>query len=275
MKKYFIPNVCKVAMLLPLIFMFLFPVYSKAQVQYDLSVGGEKVCSANYNDLTVVKGVSGTVKYDPDTKTLTLQDATIDTPNKNPIESQIEGLTIKVVGVNKVTSSGFPSMLFHKPATIVGDGTLDVGGDGWVGIFVLSTTLTIDNCTLNVKGAQYGINGLGGKDDKLVIRNATVSAEGKKNGSVRDIAELTLIGCKISEPEGAEFDSMLHAIILNDKILKEKVVIAKDPTMVDIPNAEKVSRPKVYTLNGICVQGELENQPTGVYIVNGKKIVKK
>ncbi len=68
---------------------------------------------------------------------------------------------------------------------------------------------------------------------------------------------------------------MLHAIILNDKILKEKVVIAKDPTMVDMPNAEKVSRSKVYTLNGICVQGELENQPTGVYIVNGKKIVKK
>lgn len=126
-----------------------------------------------------------------------------------------------------------------------------------------------------MKGAQYGINGLGGKDDKIVIRNATVSAEGKKNGSVRDIAELTLIGCKISEPEGAEFDSMLHAIILNDKILKEKVVIAKDPTMVDMPNAEKVSRSKVYTLNGICVQGELENQPTGVYIVNGKKIVKK
>ena len=45
--------------------------------------------------------------------------------------------------------------------------------------------------------------------------------------------------------------------------------------MVDMPNAEKVSRPKVYTLNGICVQGELENQTTGVYIVNGKKIVKK
>lgn len=67
----------------------------------------------------------------------------------------------------------------------------------------------------------------------------------------------------------------LAEIILNDKILKEKVVIAKDPTMVDMPNAEKVSRPKVYTLNGICVQGELENQPTGVYIVNGKKIVKK
>ena len=106
-------------MLLLLIFMFLFPVSSKAQVQYDLSVGGEKVCSANYNDLTVVKGVSGTVKYDPQTKVLTLENATIDTPNKNPIESQIEGLTIKVVGVNKVTSSGFPSMLFHKPATLL------------------------------------------------------------------------------------------------------------------------------------------------------------
>ena len=97
------------------------------------------------------------------------------------------------------------------------------------GIFVLSTTLTIENCTLNVKGAQYGINGLGGKDDKLVIRNATVSAEGKKNGSVRDIAELTLIGCKISEPEGAEFDSMLHAIILNDKILKRESYYCERP----------------------------------------------
>ena len=82
MKKYFIPNVCKVAMLLPLIFSFCFLFIVRHKVQYDLSVGGEKVCSANYNDLTVVKGVSGTVKYDPDTKTLTLQDATIDTPNK-------------------------------------------------------------------------------------------------------------------------------------------------------------------------------------------------
>ena len=248
--------------------MFFMPAKTIAQSDGDLSIGGEKVTVLNANDLSAVApGVSGTIKYEAKTKTLTLQNATIDTKDKNPIESHIDGLIIKVVGTNTVKSSGFPALLLHKPATIMGEGTLK---DGWVGIFLLSTSLTIEDCTVNTKGTKYGINGLGGQNDKVVIKNATVTADGKGNGSIRDISGLTLIGCSIVQPTGAEFDPMLCAVIV-----KDKVVISNNPTAIAIPTAETIVAQGIYTLNGQRISADLKDLPKGVYIVNGQKVVKK
>ena len=256
--------------------MFFMPAKTIAQSDGDLSIGGEKVTALNANDLSAVApGVSGTIKYEAKTKTLTLQNATIDTKDKNPIESHIDGLIIKVVGTNTVKSSGFPGILLHKPATIMGDGTLNVGEDGWVGIFLLGTSLTIEDCTVNTKGTKYGINGLGGQSDKVVIKNATVTADGKGNGSIRDISGLTLIGCSIVQPTGAEFDPMLCAVILDDKVVKDKVVISNNPTAIAIPTAETIAAEGIYTLNGQRISADLKDLPKGVYIVNGQKVVKK
>lgn len=256
--------------------MFFMPVKIIAQSDGDLSIGGEKVTALNANDLSAVApGVSGTIKYEAKTKTLTLQNATIDTKDKNPIESHIDGLIIKVVGTNTVKSSGFPALLLHKPATIMGEGTLNLGEDGWVGIFLLSTSLTIEDCTVNAKGTKYGINGLGGQNDKVVIKNATVTADGKGNGSIRDISGLTLIGCSIVQPTGAEFDPMLCAVILDDKVVKDKVVISNNPTAIAIPTGETIAAQGIYTLNGQRISADLKDLPKGVYIVNGQKVVKK
>ena len=49
----------------------------RAQTQYELWVAGTQVTSENCNDLSVIEGVSGTVVYDNNTKTLTLNNATI------------------------------------------------------------------------------------------------------------------------------------------------------------------------------------------------------
>lgn len=50
---------------------------------YGINIIGVPVTSENCNDLSVIDGVSGTVKYDPTTKTLTLENATIDAGNKD------------------------------------------------------------------------------------------------------------------------------------------------------------------------------------------------
>ena len=69
-------------------------VCSGSTTSYDLFIVGVQVTSANCSDLSVISGVSGTVNYDPSTKTLTLDGATINPSiTKTIIVSEIDGLT--------------------------------------------------------------------------------------------------------------------------------------------------------------------------------------
>ena len=82
-----------IAVLTAFIAMFL-PLKGYAEiVAYGLAIAGNKVTSANCNDLSKLDGVSGKVCYDPTNKVLTLQDATINTGgNINAIYSKIDGI---------------------------------------------------------------------------------------------------------------------------------------------------------------------------------------
>ncbi len=53
-----------------------------AQEKYGLLIGDVEVTSANCSDLTAIPGVKGKVTYDPTTKTLTLEDASINVGKK-------------------------------------------------------------------------------------------------------------------------------------------------------------------------------------------------
>ena len=191
-----------------------------AQTTYDLYIAGVQVTSANCSDLSVIDSVSGTVKYDPSTKTLTLQNATIQTNTNNSIESNIHGLTIKVIGTNNLTSL----MYFDNTATITGGGTLNVEIQDHSAIYANETNLTIDGCTVNAKG-KWGISGNRGSSEILTIKNSTVTAEGT-GGSIADFASLTLDGCAITQPAGAAFDASLHAVALGGAVVTSEVVIS-------------------------------------------------
>ena len=192
---------------------------------YDLKITGVDVTSANCSDLSVISGVSGTVKYDPTNKVLTLDGATIQKTNTYAaIESSIDGLTIKVIGTNNLMST----MAFHNTATITGGGTLNVEIQNYSAIYAKQTNLTIDGCTVNAKG-RYGIVGQYGSSETLTIKNSTVTAEGASNGcSIADFASLTLDGCAITEPAGAAFDASLHAVALGGTKVTSKVVISRE-----------------------------------------------
>ena len=51
---------------------FALPQQVQAQDYYDMAIIGTRVTSQNCNDLSTIQGVSGTVKFDPATNTLTL-----------------------------------------------------------------------------------------------------------------------------------------------------------------------------------------------------------
>ena len=56
--------------------LFVGPKTIQAQTAYGFQIGDTKVTSDNFNNLTSITGVSGNVKYDPESKTLTLENAT-------------------------------------------------------------------------------------------------------------------------------------------------------------------------------------------------------
>ena len=193
------------------------------QTKYDLFICGTRVTSDNCGDLSGIDGVKGTVSYDPDNKTLTLEGATITSTTTNAIVSHIDGLTIELIGTNSLTTKGNSTLSFTHPLTLTGGSTLNVKSQTDCAVYANGTNLTINNCTVNAESGAYGIAGEDGS--KLLIKNATVTAEGEKYGSICDFKEITLEDCAITQPAGATFDESKHAIVLNGEKVTSEVKI--------------------------------------------------
>ena len=92
-------------------------------VDYNLKVNGTVVTSSNASNLSVISGVSGTVRYDANTQTLYLEDATI-TGSVNGAIYSWSPLTINLSGANTVTTTGYYGFLLDDYCTITGNGSL-------------------------------------------------------------------------------------------------------------------------------------------------------
>ena len=207
--------------------MMALPTTAQAQTKYGLWINDTQVTSDNCGDLSVIAGVEGTVSYDPDSKTLTLENAKLNVEgNVDCIDSYIDGLTIKVDGTNELNAVDAAAIYFYSaPATITGGGTLNVNCQTNCGIYAYETNLTIKDCIVNAKG-KYGIAGCNGSNEKLLIKNATVRAEGEQ-GSICDFKEITLEGCAIIQPAGAKFDESKKAVVLNGEVVTSEVKIVQ------------------------------------------------
>ena len=240
--------------------------------KYDLKICGTQVTSDNCGDLSVIDGVEGTVKYDPDSKTLTLEDAKLNIEGEvDCIESEIDGLTIKVSGTNELNAVDAAAIV-DAPTTITGGGTLNMKSEKYAAIYAARTNLTIKDCIVNAKG-KWGIAGYNDSKEKLFISKATVTAEGRE-GSIRNFKEITLEDCAITQPAGAVVDNSQGAVVLNGEIVKSEVVITRGSDGINTPTIDTAAKQGIYTLSGVKLGGEVKDLPKGVYIVNGKKVVK-
>ena len=200
---------------------------------YGINIIGVPVTSENCNDLSVIDGVSGTVKYDPTTKTLTLENATIDVSDK--VEGirnwNVPGLNIQVNGTNKITSYQ-SAVTIKQTTTIRGAGTLNTTSTSNCGIYINKSTLTIEECTVNTTG-KWGISGPGGNNiaENVVIRNAIVTAQGIWV-SICDIRELTLSGSTFTSPATATFDKSEKKVVDNGVTVKNLVI--QPTTLYDV-----------------------------------------
>lgn len=244
---------------------------------YGIYIADKPVTTLNYKDLTSIYGVSGSASYDPDTKTLTLDNATIErnsTDGTGIVNKTVSDFTVKLIGKNTVTAD-LASMVLNQTSTITGDGSLHLTSKRFCGLDMESASVTIDNTSLFVKGG-YGIAGfIGAESEVLTVRNSYVEAEGSGSGSITLISNLILDNCAITQPVGAEFDADQKAVVLNGEVLKSKVVIEPVNNSIGTVTADVPARKQgIYNLNGVKLTQQWDDLPAGIYIVDGVKRVK-
>ncbi len=242
---------------------------------YAISVAGVAVTKDNCNDLSVIDGVSGIVKYDGITRTLTLENATI-APGKSTVgifNADCNDLTINVIGENSI-SVALACIWAEKATTISGSGKLNLKSNVQDGIHLQQAPVTIENCSIYAEGT-YGIKGVANESGQVVtVRNAYVEAYGK-SGSVCQISGLVLDGSYVSAPENAAFDPVLQGIAVDGFLVKTNVVIAPDEKYGIMVNEVNVTSSNCKDLSVIDgVTGKVSFNPkTKVLILDGATII--
>lgn len=109
-------------MFLVLIVMMMSSAFAMAQDNYGFKVAGVDVTSDNYLDLTEISGVSGKVYFDPNTRTLTLDNATIEVDGCNAIlNKDCRYLVIELLGTNTINVTNSAGIYTCESTTIKGE----------------------------------------------------------------------------------------------------------------------------------------------------------
>ena len=213
-------------MFLSLVLIMMSSAFVMAQEKYGFKVAGVDVTSDNYLNLTEISGVSGKVYFDPNTRTLTLDNATIEADGSNAILNQdCDYLVIELIGTNTINVTNSAGIYLQQETSILGTSgsKLTITNDKGAVLFE-NSPLEINNCWLEVEG-KWGISASNNEAaEVLTIRNSHVEAKGS-TGSICDISGLELDGCYIDIPSKAAYNADTKSVALNGVTVTDKVVI--------------------------------------------------
>ncbi len=242
---------------------------------YGFKIAGVDVTALNCKDLSVIDGVDGKISYDAETNTLTMEDVTINTTDFNGIvNNDVMDMKINLVGNNTITTNR-ACITIYKTSTISGSGTLRLKSSSDCGLYMKSSSLTVESVKLYAEGI-YGVAGFDGvSGETLTLRNAYVEATGS-NGSICDLQNLILDGCSITQPTGAAFDANVYGVALNGELVTDKVVIEPVANGIsDITTDVPAHAKGIYSVTGVKQTQQWNELPAGIYIVDGVKRVKR
>ena len=202
---------------------------------YDLWIAGIQVSSENCNNLSVISGVSGTVTYNPSTKLLTLQNATIQPSSLAAgIDSEISGLKIRFIGTNIIKSyANRPAVRLNANTTLYGTGTASCQSSNNAGLYVNNSTTTVNiqgGLNLLAYGYNYGIQGVNG--GKIAISGASTKVTASGLTASYYTCKTTLNdGLAITAPAGAKFNTAGTVVSSGGMVISNTDVVISKPTV--------------------------------------------
>lgn len=173
---------------------------------YGLKVAGINVTSSNASSITGT-GISGSVRFDASTHTLTLTNATISCSGTIGISTSgyvFSDLTIKLVGSNSIDAGSSVDVMLYTNSSITGTGTLNTD---YIRISGTKELTIGGGCTVNATYVQ-GVSNAG----TLVLRNAQTKLVVSNN--ITTFASVTMYdGLHISTPTNGSYDTSNHYVV--------------------------------------------------------------
>lgn len=205
------------------LFIALLSVTAMWAEDYGVKIGGVMLTSSNYQNITAAGGFSavksGTVTYDPNSRTLTLNNAVIETTSGTPAiyiprSHYYYNMSLPEGTSSSITSEAGAGLAVEAPFTIKGGGVVTLKAPQDCGIFMdynssYDHILTISGCTVMASGLW----GIAGNDEygMLEIWNSLVIATGA-SGSVCDMKRVRLPGAVLYQPTGAVWNDASHSV---------------------------------------------------------------
>ncbi len=257
-------------------------------VPLGIKLAGQDVTNLNCSDLTALPGVTGTASYDPDTKTLYLEDASIaelTSIGGYALQTTLDTLRINVTGDCSISSSkGTAIFATSRNVVISGTGTLDItaGANGIVMNNTSTNTLDIDGkVTVNVTADSYGIQGreyiqrvgLTGTTKTYYRTTLKVGGEGSKlsvNGTTKCFQTLggfiPADGYKVTSPSRTAFYGTFEGVAYNTFCKVTLSISGKDKigggsattTLTPVKGtAVVIEKPVTYQIGDVNHDGEI------------------
>ena len=190
------------------------------------------VCGQQLNNLNAADFLGdGTVSYDPETTTLTLNNANFASEERG-IEIREFGYKLNIVGNNKITSVNNNPIYVGYDMRMVGNGSLTVESTNSAAINLFWGGLGIqDGVQLTAIGGTHGIMGYntpyGNAGEVHVLSQDVVVKATGAQGSIVYLGRLVLEdGTAITQPEGAVFDETSGNICIDGETVTTEVVLA-------------------------------------------------
>lgn len=224
---------------------------------YDVKIGGTQLTTENYQNISKAGdfyGINGgTVTFDPETNTLTLNNVRLDEAMSD-VGLELTGpVNVVVEDYNEIPNE--TGILVNGNCTFSGNGTLwlhSTNEDGTALSIGSNCTLTIRDCTVDAYAwASYPSQGMGSYEEyayaitgqtssKLQVINAIIKAEIKHEGEngfgwwhspICGVA-LSMLNSQFVSPEGAYYDSDYRAVYVGEGTSK---VMVTAPVEISYP----------------------------------------
>ena len=206
-------------------------------VGWPLFINGTKVTAKNAGSISG-PGISGSMSYNPATKVLSLNGATVSGTDHNCIQNNsVSGLTINVSGTNNFTlggGGGLQMLCLMVSTTITGSGTLNLNStsNNYCARVFYGSKLTIDGPTINGNTQIEALAFYPGQEESLEIKGTSTRVSltpGDGRATVKDLTNFTLgSGLYVTQPKGAYFNSSLKSFTVGgSKPVSENLVISR------------------------------------------------
>lgn len=266
--------------------------------RYKVFIGEYQLNENCCKDLSVIPYVKGKASYDPATGTLTLENAKL---SSGLIIK--ENSTILVKGkceINVVNSyEDYYGIRFESLDTAVirgvDGGELKIKLTRSDNVYYYSEGISIrpyhgDNVNVYIEDCDMEIN-----CDLPVYSYISNSPDWERvggnlnivNSNVKLIPEyypvlylrdIKLSECKITSPQNAIYDAWNCFYLEGDNTYYKGILVIERDNAVGIENIKSdvaAAKSDVYTIEGVKLNSAVENLPSGIYIINGKKVLKK